>query len=143
MIKELVKIANRLDTLGLKKEADSIDGLIRRIAARPKAERQMYEECSCSICGEKVIQPLGGDTCICKVCKPGYLSDIISDLEDRIERINKKIDKKNIELKRAIESGDDESISNIKEDIENMNLDIEEYAGRLERNQNELSSLED
>lgn len=32
MIKELVKMANRLDAMGLKVEADSVDGMIRRIA---------------------------------------------------------------------------------------------------------------
>lgn len=32
MIKELIKIANRLDTMGLKVEADSVDRIIRKIA---------------------------------------------------------------------------------------------------------------
>lgn len=33
MIKELIKIANRLDAMDLKVEADRIDGIIRRIAS--------------------------------------------------------------------------------------------------------------
>ena len=33
MIKELIKVANRLDSMGLKVEADRIDGMIRRIAS--------------------------------------------------------------------------------------------------------------
>lgn len=32
MIKELIKIANRLDTMGFKREADAVDGIIRKIA---------------------------------------------------------------------------------------------------------------
>ena len=143
MIKELVKIANRLDTLGLNAEADSVDVIIRRIAAKQKEKREQYEECDCSACGERIIQPLGGDSCICKGCKPRYLGDIISDLEDRIERTNKKIDRKNTELKRAIESGNDKSIKDIKEDIKSMNSDLKEYVERLERKEKELSSLED
>ena len=33
MIKELIKIANRLDSIGHKREADAVDGIIRKIAA--------------------------------------------------------------------------------------------------------------
>ena len=33
MIKELIKIANRLDSIGRKREADAVDGIIRKIAA--------------------------------------------------------------------------------------------------------------
>jgi hypothetical protein len=36
MIKELVKVANRLDFLGLQKEADIIDGMIRKMAVVSK-----------------------------------------------------------------------------------------------------------
>ena len=38
MIKELVKIANRLDAMGLKVEADGIDSLIRKIAGEHRDE---------------------------------------------------------------------------------------------------------
>ena len=38
MIKELIKVANRLDTLGLKREADTVDGLIKRFAAETDGE---------------------------------------------------------------------------------------------------------
>lgn len=34
MLKDLVKMASKLDTLGLSKEADTIDALIRKIASR-------------------------------------------------------------------------------------------------------------
>jgi hypothetical protein len=34
MLKELVKVANKLDSLGLTKEADVVDGLINKMAAR-------------------------------------------------------------------------------------------------------------
>jgi len=40
MIKELIKIANRLDTLGLKREADTVDGLIKRFAAEADDESE-------------------------------------------------------------------------------------------------------
>lgn len=40
MIKELIKVANRLDTLGLKREADTVDGLIKRFAAETDDESQ-------------------------------------------------------------------------------------------------------
>ena len=33
MLKDLVKVANRLDSLGLTKEADAIDGLVKKMAA--------------------------------------------------------------------------------------------------------------
>ena len=36
MIKELIKIANRLDSLGLKREADTIDSILKKVAA-PKS----------------------------------------------------------------------------------------------------------
>ena len=38
MIKELIKIANRLDSMGLKVEADRIDGMIRKIASNQPIE---------------------------------------------------------------------------------------------------------
>lgn len=34
MLKELIKVANRLDNLGLQKEADIIDGFIQKMAGR-------------------------------------------------------------------------------------------------------------
>lgn len=40
MIKELIKVANRLDTLGLKREADTVDGLIKRFAAETDDESE-------------------------------------------------------------------------------------------------------
>jgi len=40
MIKELIKIANRLDALGLKREADTVDGLIKRFAAEADDESE-------------------------------------------------------------------------------------------------------
>jgi len=44
MIKELVKMANRLDSMGLKVEADRIDGIIRRIASREEANGMMSDD---------------------------------------------------------------------------------------------------
>lgn len=41
MLKDLVKMASKLDTLGLSKEADTIDALIRKIASR-KDELNRY-----------------------------------------------------------------------------------------------------
>lgn len=35
MIKDLVKIAERLDKLGLTKEADKVDGIIKKVAGNP------------------------------------------------------------------------------------------------------------
>jgi hypothetical protein len=32
MLKDLVKVANRLDSLGLTREADAIDGLVKKMA---------------------------------------------------------------------------------------------------------------
>jgi hypothetical protein len=41
MIKELIKMANRLDSMGLKREADSVDNLIRKVAGGdPRSERE-------------------------------------------------------------------------------------------------------
>ena len=40
MIKELVKMANRLDAMGLKVEADGIDNLIRKIAGEHRDESE-------------------------------------------------------------------------------------------------------
>jgi len=41
MIKELIKMANHLDSMGLKREADSIDNLIRKVAGGdPRSERE-------------------------------------------------------------------------------------------------------
>jgi hypothetical protein len=34
MIKDLIKVANRLDSLGFKREADAIDYIIEKIAGR-------------------------------------------------------------------------------------------------------------
>lgn len=34
MVRDLIKIANRLDTLGLKREADGVDSLIKKIAGK-------------------------------------------------------------------------------------------------------------
>lgn len=38
MIKNLIKVANRLDSLGLTKEADYLDSIIRKLAAEPDPE---------------------------------------------------------------------------------------------------------
>lgn len=40
MLKELAKIANRLDSMGLKLEADGIDSLIRKIAGKHRDESE-------------------------------------------------------------------------------------------------------
>lgn len=38
MIKDLIKVANRLDSLGLAKEADYLDAIIKKLAAEPDPE---------------------------------------------------------------------------------------------------------
>jgi len=42
MIKELVKVANRLDSLGLKREADAVDRIIRKIASSEKSYHKEF-----------------------------------------------------------------------------------------------------
>jgi hypothetical protein len=42
MIKELVKMAGELDRLGLKREADAVDGMIRKIAASEKSYHKEF-----------------------------------------------------------------------------------------------------
>ena len=49
MIKELIKVANRLDSLGLAREADAVDRMIRKIAGvskemAPTIDRSLIEE---------------------------------------------------------------------------------------------------
>ena len=46
MLKDLVKMASKLDALGLSKEADVIDNLVRKIASR-EDELQSYMSDSC------------------------------------------------------------------------------------------------
>jgi hypothetical protein len=38
MLKDLVKVANRLDSLGLTREADAIDGLVKKMAAMSEGD---------------------------------------------------------------------------------------------------------
>jgi len=85
MIKELIKMAGELDRLGLKREADLTDGIIRKLSARNQEKKEQFQECECTLCGARMIDKLDG-RCICGECKPGYLMESIEDLEDKIER---------------------------------------------------------
>ncbi len=85
MLKELIKMAGELDRLGLKREADLTDGMIRKLSSRTREEKEQFQECECFLCGAKMIDKLGG-RCICAECKPGYLIESIEDLKERIER---------------------------------------------------------
>ncbi len=44
MIKELIKISNKLDLIGLTKEADELDGIIRKMAGSPIADKDVHNE---------------------------------------------------------------------------------------------------
>lgn len=47
MIKELIKISNKLDLIGLTKEADELDGIMRKMAGSPISDEEGadYEIC--------------------------------------------------------------------------------------------------
>lgn len=104
MIKELIKIATTLDSMGLNREADTVDSLIKKISSRAKEKRDQYQVCECFRCGAEVVEPLDGG-CICNGCKPEYLRGLILDHKEFLEDAPEKLERYIKRLKRAIESG--------------------------------------
>jgi hypothetical protein len=123
MIKDLIKMATRLDSMGLKREADTVDSLIKKISSRSVEKRDQYEECECSRCGAKVVQPLG-ESCICNGCKPEYLRGLILDHKEFLEDAPEKLERYIKRLKRAVESGN-------KYEEETMQRMIEEHPSKI------------
>ena len=82
MIKELIKLANHLDSKGLAKEADALDGVVKRMLKKSAGRRvvetigsvKIYKD---SDWGEYIVVPEGGS-----VDDDGYHTD---DLEDAVD----------------------------------------------------------
>jgi len=54
MLKELVKVANRLDYLGLQKEADILDQIIKKMASEEMSEEERINRSAKKIAEEKL-----------------------------------------------------------------------------------------
>lgn len=91
MIKELVKIANRLDNMGLKKEADAVDRMIRKIAvvsreSAPTIDRFLIEEFVNSKISEKEQEMKKKDFFLQKfeMNTINYLKSFLNNAGDRV-----------------------------------------------------------
>jgi hypothetical protein len=59
MIKELIKIANELDRKGLQKEADALDGIIRKLAEKnEKSLTSLFERLNKGPSGRATLWPI-------------------------------------------------------------------------------------
>ncbi len=145
MLKELVKMASELDRLGLNKEADTIDEIIKRFAGRRGERRDLFQECECFMCGVNVVVPIGGG-CICQKCKPIRDRKILEEKIDRCKEFlefdaPERMERLEGSLKRAVNSGDATLEESVRGKLEELSTKIEIKERELEEAELELNSL--